>query len=133
MRLRTIALSVALAGVTAMFAGAAYADDPMVNTYGNTVVTTDEASGVSSKLMFNQDMSYAGETVGKDGKPVSYSGTWALKDDGKTICLTPAAPPNAKEAPIANCSALEKHAVGDSWKVTNDQKQTFDVSIMAGR
>jgi len=133
MRFRTIALSAALAGAAAMFAGAAYADDPMANTYGNTVVTKDEATGVSSKLMFNQDMSYTGETVDKDGKPVSYSGTWALKDDGKTICLTPTAPANAKEAPTANCSPLEKHNVGDSWKVSNDQKQTFDVSIMAGR
>jgi len=133
MRFRTIALSAALTAAAAMFAGAAYADDPMVNTYGNTVVTKDEATGVSSKLMFNQDMSYTGETVDKDGKPVSYSGTWALKDDGKTICLTPTAPANAKEAPTANCSPLMKHAVGDSWKVINDQKQTFDVSIMAGR
>lgn len=133
MRFRTIALSAALTGAAAMFAGAAYADDPMANTYGNTVVTKDEATGVSSKLMFNQDMSYTGETVDKDGKPVSYSGTWALKDDGKTICLTPTAPANAKEAPTANCSPLIKHAVGDNWTVSNDQKQTFDVSIMAGR
>lgn len=133
MRFRTIALSAAVIGVSALFAGAALADDPMANTYGNTVVTTDEATAVSSKLMFNQDLSYTGETVDKDGKPVTYSGSWALKDDGKTICLTPTAPPNAKEAPTANCSPLVKHAVGDSWKVTNDQKQTFDVSIAAGR
>ena len=133
MRFRTIALSAVLAGAAAMFAGAAYADDPMVNTYGNTVVTTQEGSGVTSKLMFNQDGSYTGDTVGTDGKPVHYAGKWALKDDGKTICLTPDAAPGAKEAPIANCSALEKHNVGDSWKVTNDQKQTFDVSIAAGR
>ena len=75
-----------------MFAGAAYADDPMVNTYDNTVVTKDEATGATSKLLFNKDMTYTGEATGKDGKPVSYTGTWSLKDDGKTICLTPNAP-----------------------------------------
>ncbi len=133
MHIRKIALAAALLGTATLFAGTAYADDPMVNTYGNTVVTTDEGTGVTSKLMFNKDNSYTGETTGKDGKPVQYAGTWALKDDGKTICLTPAAAPGAKEAPTANCSPLEKHNVGDSWKVTNDKKQTFDVSITAGR
>jgi hypothetical protein len=56
-----------------------------------------------------------------------------LKDDNKTICLTPQAPANAKEAPKPSCSPFEEHKVGDSWKVTNDQKQTFDVSLVAGR
>lgn len=133
MRFRTIALSAAVIGMSALFAGSALADDPMVNTYGNTVTTKDEATGVTSKLMFNKDKTYTGETTGKNGKEVKYAGKWMLKDGGKTICLTPDAAPGAKEAPTANCSALEKHKVGDSWKVTNDKKQTFDVSIVAGR
>lgn len=133
MRFRTLTAA-ALAGgcLAALSSGAAYAADPMMNTYGNTVVTTDEATGMTSKLMFNKDHSYTAEAVGKDGKAVSYGGTWALKDDGKTICITPATPAGG-EAPPPSCSPLETHAVGDSWKVTNDQKQTYDVSIKAGR
>lgn len=132
MRFRTLTAAVFAAGLAGLVAGAAYADDPMMNTYGNTVVTTDEGTGMTSKLMFNKDHSYTAEATGKDGKPVSYGGTWMLKDGGKTICLSPK-PPAGTEAPPASCSPLEMHAVGDSWKVTNDQKQTYDVSIKAGR
>ncbi len=133
MRLRTLSAAAALAGAVMMAAGAAYADDPMAAIYANTVVSKDEATGISSRLMFNQNGSYTGQIEGKDGKPVSVTGTWSLKDDGKTICLTAPAAPGAKEAPKASCSPLTAHNVGDSWKITNDQQQTFDVSIVAGR
>ena len=133
MRFRNFAAAAIVVGASGVFAGSAYADDPMMNTYDNTVVTTDEATGATSKLLFNKDNTYTGEATGKDGKAISYTGSWSLKDDGKTICLTPNAPAGAAQAPVASCSPLEKHAVGDSWKTTNDQKQTFDVSIKAGR
>jgi hypothetical protein len=133
MRIRTIALAGAACAAAALFATTAYADDLMMNTYANTVVTKDEATGLTSKLFFDKNHTYAADTTDKDGKPVHYTGTWMTKDDGKTLCLTPNAPPDAKEAPKPSCSALEKHNVGDSWKVTTDQKQTFDVSIVAGR
>lgn len=133
MRVCRIGAAAAMAGAVALFAGTASAGDPMAVTYDNTVVTKDEATGGTSKLMFNKDMTYTAQTVDKDGNPVSYSGTWALKDDDKTICLTPNAPPDAKEAPTASCSPFEEHKVGDNWKVTNDQKQTFDISLTAGR
>lgn len=133
MRFRTIVLAGALAGAVSFLAGAAYADDPMMNTYDNTVVTKDQATGATSKLWFNKDGSYTAEGTDKDGKTVKLTGSWTTKDDGKTICLTPNAPEGAKEAPPTSCSALEEHKVGDSWTVTNDQKQTFDVSITAGR
>ncbi len=133
MRVRTLSAAAALAGAVMIIAGAAYAGDPMAATYANTVVSKDEATGVSSRLMFNKDGSYTGQTVGQDGKPVSFTGTWTLKDGDKTICLSAAAAAGAKEAPKASCSPLMAHNVGDSWKVTTDQKQTFDVSIVAGR
>lgn len=122
-----------LAGLIAFLAaGAAYAGDPMINTYGNTVVTRAEPAGATTDMMFNKDNSYTADTTGPDGKPLHYAGHWTLKDGGKTICLTAEAPEGAK-APPASCSPLEKHAVGDHWTVTNDQKQTFDVMIKAGR
>jgi len=123
----------ALAGAAILFAGAAYADDPMANTYANSVITKDKATGAMSTLLFNQDMSFTGKTTGPDGKPVTYAGTWSLKDGGKTICLMPAVPAGTPNAPMPSCSPLETHNVGDSWTVTNSQNQTFDVSIMAGR
>ena len=36
-------------------------------------------------------------------------------------------------APATTCAPLENHKVGDSWTLTNDQKQTVAVSIKAGR
>jgi hypothetical protein len=129
MKLRTVAL----AGAAIVFAGAARADDPMAATYANSVVTKDKATGATSTLLFNQDMTFTGKATGPDGNPVSYGGTWTLKDGGKTICLAPAAPAGAQNPPPPSCTPLSVHAVGDSWTVTNDQNQTFDVSIVAGR
>ena len=124
--------TMALASVLALAATAAYADDPMANTYANTI-TSKDAKGVSASLLFDQDGSYTIKGASADGKPMTIQGNkWALKDDGKTICLTPAAPPSGP-APATTCSPLQTHAVGDSWNVTNDQGQTFNVSLTAGR
>lgn len=120
----------ALAGAAVLFAGAAYAADPMANTYTNTVMTKDKATGQTSALMFNQDMTFTGKTTDAKGQPVTYGGTWSLKDGDKTICLVPSGQTAALKP---SCSPLEAHNVGDTWTVTNDQNQTFDVSITAGR
>ncbi|HEY1631104.1 MAG TPA: hypothetical protein VGF56_07295 [Rhizomicrobium sp.] len=128
MTFRTIILSSAL---LVAFSSAALADDPMANTYGNTVTTKNHKTGASGQLMFSQDMTYMAKATGPDGKPVSYGGAWALKDGGATICLTPKLPPNTPGS-APSCSPLQKHAVGESWSVTNDQGETFDVSLSAG-
>jgi hypothetical protein len=121
-----------LAGGLALAASAAYADDPMSNTYGNTVTTKSEKTGATGTLYFNQDMSYTAKAMDAKGQPISYGGTWSLKDGGNTICLTPKLPPNSPGAGTS-CSPLVKHAVGDSWTTTNDQGETFDISLSAGR
>jgi len=128
--MRISILALACAGT--LFATAAYADDPMENTYTNTVVSKDHASGGVTDLYFNKDMSYTAKAMGQDGKPIQLAGSWSLKDDGKTICLAPNAPANTP-AGQPSCSPLEKHNVGDSWSLTNDKGQSFDITITAGR
>jgi hypothetical protein len=113
----------------ALASSAALADDPMANTYANTVSTKSAKTGQAGTLLFNADGSYTANTTGPDGKPMSYQGKWMLKDSGATICLSPTIP----NPPPASCSPLTKHAVGDSWNVTNDQGETFAVSLSAGR
>jgi hypothetical protein len=113
----------------ALASGAALADDPMANTYTNTVTTKSAKTGIGGTLLFNADGSYTANTVGADGKPLTYQGKWMLKDSGATICLSPTIP----NPPPMSCSPLTKHAVGESWNVTNDQGETFAVSITAGR
>ena len=125
MRISTLAL----AGAFALATSAAFADDPMANTYANTVTTKSQKTGATGTLLFNADGSYSAATVGPDGKPFSYQGKWMLKDGGATICLSPMLP----NPPPTSCSPLMKHAVGESWSVTNDQGETFDVSLTAGR
>jgi hypothetical protein len=122
----------ALAGGLLLATTAAYADDPMANTYANTVTTKNKATGEAGTLLFNADGSYTAGGM-QNGKPVQYPGKWTLKDDGKTICLAPQLPPNTPNPPAPSCSPLVAHAVGDSWTVTNDQNQVFDVSLTAGR
>lgn len=123
----------ALAGAFTLAATVALADDPMSNTYANTVTTKSSKTGQSGILLFNADGSYTANATGPDGKPFTYPGKWELKDNGGTICLTPQLPPNTPNAPGTSCSPLVKHAVGDSWSVTNDQGETFAVSLTAGR
>ncbi len=125
MRISTLAL----AGAFALATTAAFADDPMSNTYANTVTTKSQKTGAAGTLLFNADGSYSAATTGPDGKPFSYQGKWMLKDGGATICLSPTLP----NPPPMSCSPLMKHAVGESWSVTNDQGETFDVSLTAGR
>ena len=121
--------TLALAGAFALAATGALADDPMSNTYGNTVTTKSQKTGMTGSLMFNADGSYSASGMGPDSKPMTYQGKWALKDGGATICLSPTLP----NPPPTSCSPLMKHNVGDSWSVTNDQGETFDVSLTAGR
>lgn len=114
----------ALAGAFVLVAGSAYADDVMSNTYGNTITTKDMKSGASSTLMFNQDGTYTGAAGG-----TAYNGKWTLS--GGNICLAPTGQPAG--APGDNCSPVVKHAVGETWSVTNDKGMTYQVSLTAGR
>ncbi|HEX4295507.1 MAG TPA: hypothetical protein VHZ29_15330 [Rhizomicrobium sp.] len=119
----------ALAGAFVLAAGTAQADDPMANTYANTVTTKSAKTGITGTLMFNADGSYSASTTGPDGKPLAYQGKWMLKDNGATICLSPTLP----NPPPTNCSPLAKHAVGETWNVSNSAGETFAVSMTAGR
>jgi hypothetical protein len=121
--------TLALAGAFALATTAALADDPMANTYANTVTTKSQKTGATGTLLFNADGSYSASTTGPDGKPLAYQGKWSLKDNGASICLSPTLP----NPPPTSCSPLAMHNVGESWSVTNDQGETFDVSMTAGR
>jgi hypothetical protein len=123
--------TLALAGAFALFATAALADDPMANTYANTITTKNAANGQSATLLFNADNTYTGMTTGPDGKPVKYTGGWQL--NGSNICLTVNLPPNTPNAPKPSCSPVVSHNVGDSWTVTTDGNETYQVSLSAGR
>jgi hypothetical protein len=125
--------TLALAGAFVLAAGAAQADDPMANTYANTVNTTSSKTNLPAVLLFNADGTYSAKGKDARGNPVQYPGKWVLKDGGATICLTPQVPPNTPNPPGESCSPLVKHAVGDSWNVTDDHGETFAVSLTAGR
>ena len=123
----------ALAGAFLLVGTAAYADDPMANTYANTVVTKNAKTGAAGTLLFNADGSYTANGTGPDGKPLTYPGKWVTKDSGATLCLTPTLPPNTPNAPGESCSPLSIHPVGEHWTVTNSVGDSFDVVLTAGR
>jgi hypothetical protein len=123
----------AMAGVFLCVATAAYADDPMANTYGNTVTTKNTKTGAVGTLMFNADGTYTAGGTGPDGKAMTYPGKWATKDNGATLCLTPTLPAGTPNAPGESCSPLAAHPVGEHWTVTNSAGDTFDVVVTAGR
>jgi hypothetical protein len=124
--------SFALAGALSIAATQAFADDVMAMTFGNTITSKDQATGAVATLYFNQDGTFTQQGT-MNAKPYQAGGKWVEQDGGKTLCLTPDAPPNAPKAPPPSCSPLEAHKIGDTWIVTNDQKQSFDVTLSAGR
>jgi hypothetical protein len=123
----------ALAGALLLVATAAYADDPMATTYGNTVTTKNNKTGATGTLLFNADGTYTANGTGPDGKAITYPGKWVTKDNGATLCLTPQLPAGTPNAPGESCSPLATHPVGEHWTVTNSAGATFDVVVTAGR
>ena len=107
-----------LAAATA-FAGAAYANDTMEATFGNTVTVTG-ADGMSVNYYMNADGTYS-MTAGD----MSINGTWT-EGDGQ-ICLTP-------EGGEAACSPLvDGMGVGDSWEGQGSDGSTITLTIVEGR
>jgi len=126
--------TLALAGAFALAASAALAaDDPMATTYGNTVTTKNAKTGAVGTLLFNADGTYTAGGTGPDGKPMTYPGKWATKDNGATLCLTPQLPAGTANAPGESCSPLSVHPIGEHWTVTNTMGDSFDVVVTAGR
>ena len=125
MRISTLAL----VGAVAMFATAAYADDMLSSSYGNTVVTKNEKTGTVQKTMLNADGTYTATGTDPSGASTSTAGTWAMKD-AATMCMTPKA---GTPGPSIICTPVAKHAVGDNWTVTTEQGEMLNVSIVAGR
>jgi hypothetical protein len=119
----------ALAGAFLLAGTAAYAADPMANTYGNTVTTRNAKTGAVGTLLFNADGTYTAGGMGADGKAMSYPGKWTTKDSGATLCLTPSVP----NGPGESCSPVASHPVGEHWSVTNSAGDTFDVVVSTGR
>jgi hypothetical protein len=119
----------ALAGAFVLAGTAAYAADPMANTYANTITTKNAKTGTTGTLLFNADGTYTINGTTPDGKPVAIPGKWATKDSGATLCLSPSAPAGAPET----CSPLSVHPVGEHWTVTNSAGDSFDVVMTAGR
>lgn len=109
-------------------AGAAFADT-MSETYGNTVISTND-KGETTKLWFKADGTYTYVTAKGD----KGSGKWAIKD-GK-YCGTPDLPANAPAgtpAPKESCQPYEaNHKAGDKWSQKDAEGKTFNIEIKKG-
>jgi hypothetical protein len=126
--MRKIALLGFSALVAAGFATSALADT-MAETYGNTVVATND-KGEVSKLWFKADGTYTGETA----KGEKFSGKFVVKNG--QYCSTPDLPANAPAgtpAPKEACQPYEaNHKVGDSWTQNDSMGKPVKIEIKAG-
>ena len=122
-----------VASALVLMTGAAYADDPMATTYANTVTSKNVKTGAVVQLLFNADGSYSTKGMGPNGQAFDIPGKWAAKDNGATLCLMPQSPANATNVPATSCSPLAVHPLGEHWTVSNDQGDSFDVVVSAGR
>lgn len=106
MRISLIAVSLALLAVPVL---AAESDDDIMSTrYGNTTLV-HELTG-TSHIYYNKDHTFTGGNWILD-----VSGKWKIENG--QICLyydkTPPLHPNPE------CDKVEKHNIGDKWKVGN--------------
>jgi hypothetical protein len=109
-----------------LLTGTAAQADPFVNMYGNTVSITSP-DGKTVKGYVNPDMTW--ERHAADGTVTK--GTFAWKDPS-TACFTQITPPpQAGTAP--NCAKIDEHKVGDTWTVTDANKQVTTYTATAGR
>jgi hypothetical protein len=115
----------AIVALVAMSGAALAADDPMADTYTNTVVATD-ANGAKTMIYYSADGSYTG--VAADG--VKIGGTWKLEAD--KICYNRTTPPE-RAAQFCGSDGGASHHIGDTWKqdLTDGRKMTM--TIVKGR
>ena len=128
MHVRKMALLGFSALIAAGFATAALADT-MAETYGNTVLSTND-KGETSKFWFKADGTYKAQ--GPKGE--AGTGKWAIKN-GK-YCSTPDAMANAPAgtpAPKESCLEYQaSHKVGDKWTQKDADGKPLTVEIKAG-
>jgi len=116
--MKTFIGAAALVAAT-LLAGAAFANDTMEATYGNTVAVT-LGDGTVVNYYMNEDGTYS-MTAGD----ATVNGTWT-EGDGQ-VCLTPE---GGEEA----CSPLvDGKAVGDTWEAEGSDGSTITLSIVEGR
>ena len=126
--MRKIALLAFGALVAAGFASTALADT-MAETYGNTVIATND-KGETSKLWFKADGTYTGTSA----KGEKFSGKFAIKNG--QYCSTadmPANAPAGTPAPKEVCQAYEaNHKVGETWTQNDSTGKPVKIEIKAG-
>jgi hypothetical protein len=112
-------LGVIIAVSTLAFSGAAFAEELMDSTFGNTVTIAAADGTVVVSYHFNDDGTFA--MTSADG--LTTNGTWAL--DGTNLCVT--------VGEENSCSEIEDRNVGDSWDETDENGNTMTISIVEGR
>ena len=126
--MRKIALLGFGALVAMGFATAALADT-MSETYGNTVLATND-KGETSKIWFKADGTYSGVSAKGD----KFTGKFAIK--GGKYCGTadlPAAAPAGTPAPKEMCQDYQgTHKVGDKWTQNDSMGKPITIEIKAG-
>jgi hypothetical protein len=108
-----------------LYAGGAFAADPMANLLGNTIVAT--SSNGTERITYNKDHSMSG----LNPKGEKLAGTWSV-EDGK-LCELPAAPPS--------WAAVGKHCVpvdttrkvGDKWEYSQPNGEKVALELVKGR
>lgn len=112
-------LGVLIAVSTLVFGGAAFAEELMESTFGNTVTVAGPDGTVLVSYHFNDDGTFS--MAQADG--ATADGTWSL--DGTTLCVV--------VGDQTSCSEIEDRDVGDSWTETDEQGNEMTISIVEGR
>jgi hypothetical protein len=126
--MRNIALLGLGAFVAMSFAGAALADT-MTETYGNTLLATND-KGETTKVWFKADNTFTSQ----DSKGVAASGKWVVREGKYCSTLNLAADaPAGTVAPKESCIAYEpNHKVGEKWAQKDADAKTMNVEIKKG-
>jgi len=113
-------LGVAALAATTAIAGAAFANDTLDATFGNTVTVATEDGTVIASYFMNEGNTFEMETA--EGR---IGGMWNTNDAGQ-VCLTPT---GGEES----CSDLTPGmGVGDTWTMDTDDGAALTISIIEG-
>lgn len=108
--------------VAAAVALPALAAGPYDYVIGKRVEAKNTANGQASSTLMG-DGTYQLNTTGADGKPVAMSGKWLVQGDKLCFEIDAA-------AHKLSCAAWGSHQVGDSFQITTDAGDTYDVRLL---
>ena len=116
--------SISLGLLAALSASAALAAGQYDYLIGPRIESRNPATGQTSTTRLTADGLYSLSTKGADGAPVQMTGKWEVRGDKLCFEIDAA-------AHKFSCAVWGAHAVGDSFSISTDTGDTYEIHLTA--